>query len=257
MSQQRVKIGVVQRRCSESLEANLGAAESGVREAAGRGAQIICLQELFRSAYFCQVEDHKYFDLSEPVPGPTTEKLQALAKELSVVIVASLFERRTAGIYHNTAAIIDAGGTYLGKYRKMHIPDDPLYYEKFYFTPGDLGFHGLGHEICADRCLRLLGSVVSGSGPTYGVARARRFSFTRPPLAGIPARKPNPARGSIPLGKLSKGVMPSPMAAMSLCRIALATKPLKEAKESNSGARVSSVIRLEKSWQKLQSIRMR
>ena len=191
MSQQRVKIGVVQRRCSESLEANLGAAESGVREAAGRGAQIICLQELFRSAYFCQVEDHKYFDLSEPVPGPTTEKLQALAKELYVVIVASLFERRTAGIYHNTAAIIDAGGTYLGKYRKMHIPDDPLYYEKFYFTPGDLGFHGLGHEICADRRLRLLGSMVSGSGSTYGVARARRFSFTLRLLAGIPAREPN------------------------------------------------------------------
>ena len=115
-------------------------AERGIRQAAAAGAQIICLQELFRSLYFCQVEDHKYFELAEPVPGPTTEKMQAIAKELGVVIVASLFERRAPGIYHNTAAIIDADGTYLGKYRKMHIPDDPLYYEKFYFTPGDLGF---------------------------------------------------------------------------------------------------------------------
>jgi N-carbamoylputrescine amidase len=140
MSQHRVKIGVVQSRCSTSLDANLAAAERGIREAAGHGARIICLQELFRSVYFCQVEDHKYFELAETVPGPTTEKLQAIAKELKAVIVASLFERRAPGIYHNTAAIIDADGTYLGKYRKMHIPDDPLFYEKFYFTPGDLGF---------------------------------------------------------------------------------------------------------------------
>ena len=105
-----------------------------------RARGIVCLQELFRSVYFCQVEDHKYFELAEPVPGPTTETMAALARELDVVIVASLFERRAPGIYHNTAAIIDAGGTYLGKYRKMHIPDDPLFYEKFYFTPGDLGF---------------------------------------------------------------------------------------------------------------------
>ena len=140
MSQHKVKIGAVQSRCSADLDANLTAAERGIRKAAAAGAQIICLQELFRSLYFCQVEDHKYFELAEPVPGPTTEKMQALAKELGVVIVPSLFERRAPGIYHNTAAIIDADGTYLGKYRKMHIPDDPLYYEKFYFTPGDLGF---------------------------------------------------------------------------------------------------------------------
>jgi N-carbamoylputrescine amidase len=140
MSQHKVKIGAVQSRCSADLDANLAAAERGIRKAAEAGAQIICLQELFRSLYFCQVEDHKYFELAEPVPGPTTDKMQALARELGVVIVASLFERRAPGIYHNTAAIIDADGTYLGKYRKMHIPDDPLYYEKFYFTPGDLGF---------------------------------------------------------------------------------------------------------------------
>ncbi len=140
MSQHKLKIGAVQSRCSADLDANLAGAERGIRQAAAAGAQIICLQELFRSLYFCQVEDHKYFELAEPVPGPTTEKMQALAKELGVVIVVSLFERRAPGIYHNTAAIIDADGTYLGKYRKMHIPDDPLYYEKFYFTPGDLGF---------------------------------------------------------------------------------------------------------------------
>ncbi len=136
----KVKIGLVQNRCSTDLSENIAAAERGIREAAGRGAQIICLQELFTAVYFCQVEDHKYFELAEPVPGPTTEKMQALAGELGVVIIASLFERRAPGVYHNTAAIIDADGAYLGKYRKMHIPDDPLFYEKFYFTPGDLGF---------------------------------------------------------------------------------------------------------------------
>lgn len=135
-----VKIGIAQNRCTGDLAENLAAAERGVRNAAAKGAQIICLQELFRSVYFCQVEDHKYFELGEPIPGPTTERMQELAKELGVVIIASLFEKRTAGLYHNTAAVIDADGSYLGKYRKMHIPDDPLFYEKFYFTPGDLGF---------------------------------------------------------------------------------------------------------------------
>lgn len=115
-------------------------AEWRVREAAGRGAQVICLQELFRSQYFCREEKAELFDLAEPVPGPSTARLSELAKELGVVIVASLFERRTAGVYHNTAAVIDADGTLLGIYRKMHIPDDPLYFEKFYFTPGDTGF---------------------------------------------------------------------------------------------------------------------
>ncbi len=135
-----VKIGLVQNRCTASVEENFAAAVAGIREAAGRGARIICLQELFRSLYFCQAEDHKYFELGEAIPGRSTETLSALAKELGVVIIASLFEKRAPGVYHNTAAIIDADGTLLGKYRKMHIPDDPLFYEKFYFTPGDLGF---------------------------------------------------------------------------------------------------------------------
>jgi N-carbamoylputrescine amidase len=135
-----VRLGLVQMRCSPEPQENLAKAMTKVREAASRGAQIVCLQELFTSQYFCQIEDHKYFALAEAIPGPSTAALCELAKELAVVIVASLFEKRSAGLYHNTAAVIDADGSYLGKYRKMHIPDDPLFYEKFYFTPGDLGF---------------------------------------------------------------------------------------------------------------------
>lgn len=130
----------MQSACTESPAANIATAVAGVREAAARGAQIVCLQELFTSLYFCQSEDHRFFELAEAIPGPSTETFCALARELGVVIVASLFEKRAEGLYHNTAAIIDADGSYLGKYRKMHIPDDPQFYEKFYFTPGDLGF---------------------------------------------------------------------------------------------------------------------
>ncbi len=136
----KVKLGLVQMRCSADPAENRAKAIAKTRDAAARGAQIVCLQELFTSVYFCQIEDHKYFALAEEVPGPTTDAFCALAAELGIVIVASLFEKRSAGLYHNTAAIIDADGKFLGKYRKMHIPDDPLFYEKFYFTPGDLGF---------------------------------------------------------------------------------------------------------------------
>ena len=136
----KVKLGLVQMRCSLDAGENRAKAIAKTREAAARGAQIVCLQELFTSVYFCQIEDHKYFQLAEEIPGPTTDAFCALAAELGIVIVASLFEKRSAGLYHNTAAIIDADGKFLGKYRKMHIPDDPLFYEKFYFTPGDLGF---------------------------------------------------------------------------------------------------------------------
>ncbi len=139
-STRQVTLGLVQSRCTLDPAENLRKAIAGVREARARGAELVCLQELFRSQYFCQTEDHSHFALAEPVPGPSTEALSKLAAELGVVIVASLFERRAEGLYHNTAAIIDGDGTYLGKYRKMHIPDDPQYYEKFYFTPGDLGF---------------------------------------------------------------------------------------------------------------------
>jgi N-carbamoylputrescine amidase len=135
-----LKIGMVQMRCVREKSENLAKAVSKVREAAAKGAQIICLQELFTSLYFCDVEDYEYFKLAEPIPGPSVETLSTVAAELDVVIIASLFEKRAQGLYHNTTAVIDADGKYLGKYRKMHIPDDPAYYEKFYFTPGDLGY---------------------------------------------------------------------------------------------------------------------
>jgi len=133
-------VGLIQMRCSTDRKANLDAAVERIREAAKRGAQIISLQELFLSQYFCRVEDADLFDLAEPIPGPATEALAKIARELKVALVVSIFERRAAGIYHNSAAVLDADGAMLGIYRKMHIPDDPLYYEKFYFTPGDLGF---------------------------------------------------------------------------------------------------------------------
>jgi N-carbamoylputrescine amidase len=127
-------------RCSEDPAENLARAIAGIEEAARRGAKVVCLQELFRSRYFCQAEEVERFDLAEPIPGPTTESLAKLASGCGVAIVASLFERRAGGLYHNTAVALDADGRLAGRYRKMHIPDDPLYHEKFYFTPGDLGF---------------------------------------------------------------------------------------------------------------------
>ncbi len=135
-----VTVGLPQMSTVEDPTANLKKALERTRDAARQGAQIVCLQELFMGPYFCQMEDHRFFGLAEAIPGPTTTAFSALAKELGIVVVASLFEKRAEGLYHNTAAVIDADGTYLGKYRKMHIPDDPQYYEKFYFTPGDLGF---------------------------------------------------------------------------------------------------------------------
>jgi N-carbamoylputrescine amidase len=139
-SDQRFRVGLVQMSCSLSPSENLEKAAAKVREAAARGAQIICLQELFRSQYFCREEKADLFDLAEPIPGPATDVMSKLAKELDVVIISSLFEKRAHGLYHNTATVHDAGGEMLGIFRKMHIPDDPLFYEKFYFTPGDLGF---------------------------------------------------------------------------------------------------------------------
>lgn len=153
-----VKVGMVQMSCTSNKQENLDKAIQKVREAAAKGAQIICLQELFTSLYFCDVEDYDNFKLAESIPGPSTDALQSLAKELGVVIIASLFEKRTEGLYHNTTAVLDADGAYLGKYRKMHIPDDPGFYEKFYFTPGDLGykvfktkFATIGVLICWDQ----------------------------------------------------------------------------------------------------------
>jgi N-carbamoylputrescine amidase len=137
---EKFTVGLIQMSCSTDPRENLAKAEARIQEAAKRGAQIICLQELFRSQYFCREENADLFELAEAIPGPSTDALSKLARSLNVAIIGSLFERRAPGIYHNTAAILDADGSLLGKYRKMHIPDDPLYYEKFYFTPGDLGF---------------------------------------------------------------------------------------------------------------------
>jgi N-carbamoylputrescine amidase len=135
-----ITVGLVQMRCSSDPAANLATAVDRIADAAGQGAQIVCLQELFRSPYFCQREDARLFDLAEPIPGPSTDALCRAAAAHGVAVVGSIFERRAAGVYHNTAVVIDADGALRGMYRKMHIPDDPLYYEKFYFTPGDLGF---------------------------------------------------------------------------------------------------------------------
>lgn len=153
-----VTLGLLQHACGPDPEANLRATLARVEAAAARGAQIVCTQELFASPYFCQSEDYENFALAEAIPGPTTAAFQAVAKQLGIVIVASLFERRAPGLYHNTAAIIDADGSLLGIYRKMHIPDDPLFYEKFYFTPGDTGFRAwqtrfgrIGVLICWDQ----------------------------------------------------------------------------------------------------------
>jgi N-carbamoylputrescine amidase len=137
---EQVTLGLIQMSAGDNPPANLAKATERIETAAKKGAQIVCLQELFRSRYFCQSEDQRNFKLSESIPGPTTDALSGVSRKRKVVIVASIFERRSAGIYHNTAVVIDADGSLAGTYRKMHIPDDPLYYEKFYFTPGDLGF---------------------------------------------------------------------------------------------------------------------
>src|SRR3954468_21821043 len=141
------KVGLIQMRCTPQPEENLARAKDMVRDAAKKGASIVCLPELFLTQYFCQREDAALFDLAEPIPGPTTNDLAPLARELNVVLIVSLFEKRARGLYHNTAAMLDADGTLKGIYRKMHIPDDPLYYEKFYFTPGDLGFKAFDTQV--------------------------------------------------------------------------------------------------------------
>ncbi|MBR3531092.1 MAG: carbon-nitrogen hydrolase [Bacteroidaceae bacterium] len=153
-----MKVGIIQQSCTDNVESNCQKLVEGIREAAARGAELVVLQELHNSLYFCQVESTDHFDLAEPIPGPSTALYGELAKELGIVLVTSLFERRAAGLYHNTAVVFEKDGTIAGKYRKMHIPDDPAYYEKFYFTPGDLGFQPintsvgrLGVQVCWDQ----------------------------------------------------------------------------------------------------------
>jgi N-carbamoylputrescine amidase len=157
-STREFSVGLIQMRCSTDPDDNLRRACQMLREAAAKGAEVACLPELFRTQYFCQVEDAERFNLAEPIPGPTTEALAGVAKETGMVIVGSIFERRAAGLYHNTAVVFDVDGSHRGTYRKMHIPDDPLYYEKYYFTPGDLGFQAfetqfarVGTLVCWDQ----------------------------------------------------------------------------------------------------------
>ena len=164
-------VGLIQMRCSADPDDNVRRACAMLRDAAGRGAQVACLPELFRTPYFCQSEDAARFDLAEPIPGPTTLALAQVARETGMVVIGSIFERRAAGIYHNTAVVIDNDGSLRGLYRKMHIPDDPLYYEKYYFTPGDLGFLDVRYVICPGRHLGLLGPVVSRGRPPDGPSR--------------------------------------------------------------------------------------
>jgi len=158
MTSHTLSVALIQHACDASRDDNLQRSIDGIRQAAAQGAQLVLLQELHTSVYFCQTENTRYFDLAESIPGPTTQRLGDLARELQVVIVASLFEKRAAGLYHNTAVVLERDGSLAGRYRKMHIPDDPGYYEKFYFTPGDLGFQPittsvgkLGVLVCWDQ----------------------------------------------------------------------------------------------------------
>jgi N-carbamoylputrescine amidase len=193
MESNSVRTGIIQMTCGPDKEANLEKSIKKIREAAKLGAQIICLQELFTSTYFCWEENHDFFRLAEPIPGPSTKILGEVARELDVVIVASLFEKRAEGIYHNTVGVIDADGSYLGKYRKHHIPDDPGYYEKFYFTPGDNGYKvfqtryaRIGTLICWDqwypeaaRITSLLGAQIIFYPTAIGWARSQESELNR------------------------------------------------------------------------------
>ena len=199
--ERKVKVGIAQLKCDKSKEKNIERACEKIRALAADGANIICLQELFASLYFCDVEDYENFKLAEPIPdGLTTQKFSALAKELNVVIVASLFEKRAEGLYHNTVAVIDADGSFLGKYRKMHIPDDPGYYEKFYFTPGDLGYKSfktkfatIGVLICWDQWYPEASRITALKGA--------EILFYPPPLAGLFRRTKLPTTNNIRHGR--------------------------------------------------------
>ena len=200
--------------CGPDPKANLARQLALADRAAAKGAEIICTQELFRSQYFCQSEDHGCFELAEPIPGPTTDAFQKLAKRHGVVVVASLFEKRAAGLYHNTAAVIDADGSLLGIYRKMHIPDDPLFYEKFYFTPGDTGFRAwttkkgtIGVLICWDqwypegaRLTALQGAEILFYPTAIGWHPEREGGVRPRPARRVGAHPAQPCRGQRLLG---------------------------------------------------------
>ena len=193
-----VKVGLSQMACGEDPKQNLAHQLALAEQALKKGAKIFCTQELFRSQYFCQVEDHRFFALAETIPGPSTDAFSKLAKKYKAVIIASLFEKRAAGVYHNTAAVIDADGSLMGVYRKMHIPDDPLFYEKFYFTPGDTGFIAWKTKVDDDRHAGLLGPVVPRRrAPDRDAGRRDSVLPHRDRLASVGAQAVRRARSTI------------------------------------------------------------
>ena len=235
-----VKIGLLQTRALPKPEDNLKKTLQLAEQAVKKGAQIICTQELFTSYYFCQEENHDYFKLAEPIPGPTTKAFQKFAKSTTSSSSLRIFEKRAAGLYHNTAAVIDADGSLLGIYRKMHIPDDPLFYEKFYFTPGDLGFKAfktkyanIGTLVCWDQwypeAARL--TAMQGRGNSL-LSHRHRLASQRE--KGIRQSKP------LARGKSSSALTPSPTAATSPASIASVTKRPAAGTASSSGAKASS-----------------
>ena len=236
-------------RCVSSPAENLKTAIRLTRDAAKKGAKVVCLPELFLSEYFCQSEDHDYFKLAEVIPGPTTETLGKLAKELGVVIIASLFERRAPGLYHNTTAIIEADGKYLGKYRKMHIPDDPLFYEKFYFTPGDLGFKNwktsagdLGVLICWDQWYPEAARLTALQGS--------EVLFYPTAIGWHPSEKKQYGANQKAAWQLARGRMPWPTDAMSAESTVSGTSPPPGAMDLNSGVAPSWLLQMDRSSRK-------
>ena len=241
--QRKFTIGLIQMASTPDPEENLRRAESCLKEAADQGAEVICLPELFRSQYFCQREDAALFDLAEPVPGPTTEALGRIAREKQVVVIAPIFERRAAGVYHNSAAIIDANGEVAGIYRKMHIPDDPGYYEKFYFTPGDLGFRAFDTRVGRIAIL-ICWDQWYPEGRVWRRFRARAFCSIPPRLAGTRTRRSSTAAHSVMRGGRSNAATPSPTECMwrRSTEWVLRSRLTRRERGWNSGGRHSSPI---------------
>ena len=247
-------VGLVQESVANDVQKNVDRAVARVREAADRGAQIVCLQELFNAPYFCKSQKHERFDLAEPIPGPTIEQMQKLARELELVIIVPIFERQAAGVYRNSAAVIDADGSYLGAYRKMHIPDDPLFNEKFYFTPGDShiaddgdhkgasGFRvwktryaSIGVLICWDQWYPEAARITSLLGA--------EIIFIRPQSVGTLRRKPSTVKRRLMRGALHSARTPSRTACTSRRRTAWVTRMSPGPTVSSFLVTHSSVIR--------------
>ncbi len=274
INSQLTRIALIQMRCGVEPEKNLARAIKFIRDAARQSAEVVCLPELFRSQYFCQTEDHKNFDLAEEVPGNSTTALGEIARETGTVIIASLFERRSAGLYHNTAAIIDSDGKLLGKYRKMHIPDDPLYHEKFYFAPGDLGFRAwdtargkIGVCVCWDqwypeaaRLTALRGAEIIFYPTAIGWHPSEKKEFGKAQHSAwetIQRGHANLEKRNIPRGRRFSVVMRSPTGVTSRWRTALIMRRPPVEMALNFGDKASCAGRTAKSSRKVRSIKKR